>query len=323
MARRLYTLVVYLLLPWALAHLLWRSRRQPQYLRHWRQRFGRYGVDAPGPIIWIHAVPVGETRAAQPRVAALAQRHPRHRILFPHMTPTARATPPASPGAPPSEAPGGASPSWPGAGGAGAFPSPPWRGPSSAGARARPVRARGARASRAPAAARASPRPRSCAPHPACGGRARGPGCSGGPGPASYQGGGRGGGVAVVAVSPAVRLAVGGDPPRAPALRGGRGPGGGDDPGRGRTGRGPGPGGAGPRLRRAGHAALDGGGRRRGRRNGAHRRRARADDVPLRDVGRRGARGGAGACAHARRPARAGGGRAGRQPRNPVHAMSS
>ena len=35
MVRLLYTLVVLALLPWAILHLLWRSLKQPEYLRHW------------------------------------------------------------------------------------------------------------------------------------------------------------------------------------------------------------------------------------------------------------------------------------------------
>ena len=98
MARFLYSLVVLALLPWAVLHLLWRARRQPEYLRHWGERFARYEHDSAAndrsapPTIWLHAVSVGETRAAQPLVAALRQRYPGHRILFTHMTPTGRAT---------------------------------------------------------------------------------------------------------------------------------------------------------------------------------------------------------------------------------------
>jgi 3-deoxy-D-manno-octulosonic-acid transferase len=92
MARFLYTLAIFALLPWAVLHLLWRARRQPDYLRHWGERFGFYRSAAAEPILWIHAVSVGETRAAQPLVAALRRRYPDHRILFTHMTPTGRAT---------------------------------------------------------------------------------------------------------------------------------------------------------------------------------------------------------------------------------------
>ena len=96
MARLLYTLAAITLLPWAALHLLWRARRQPEYLQHWAQRFGIFGAaggrDPARPTIWLHAVSVGETRAAQPLVAVLRERFPGHRILFTHMTPTGRAT---------------------------------------------------------------------------------------------------------------------------------------------------------------------------------------------------------------------------------------
>ncbi len=95
MSRRLYTIAILLLMPWALAHLLWRARRQPEYLRHWAERFGFFGARAKtdsAPTIWIHAVSVGETRAAQPVVAALRQRIPAAHIVFTHMTPTGRET---------------------------------------------------------------------------------------------------------------------------------------------------------------------------------------------------------------------------------------
>ena len=96
MARFLYTLAAIALLPWAALHLLWRARRQPEYLRHWAERFGFFGAtggrDPTRPTIWLHAVSVGETRAAQPLVAALRLRYPAHHILLTHMTPTGRAT---------------------------------------------------------------------------------------------------------------------------------------------------------------------------------------------------------------------------------------
>jgi 3-deoxy-D-manno-octulosonic-acid transferase len=92
MIRHLYTLGLWLLLPWALMHLLWRSRRQQEYLHHWGERFGYYTVSTKQPVIWIHVVSVGETRAAQTLVKALRKRYPNHRILLSHITPTGRQT---------------------------------------------------------------------------------------------------------------------------------------------------------------------------------------------------------------------------------------
>ena len=91
-SRLLYTLALYALLPRALWHLWWRARRQPEYMEHIAERFGRYAVVSAGTPIWVHAVSVGETRAAEPLVRALQAKYPQHRILLTHMTPTGRAT---------------------------------------------------------------------------------------------------------------------------------------------------------------------------------------------------------------------------------------
>ena len=87
-----YTLLLYALLPQALLHLLWRALRQRAYLEHIPERFGRYTVATGQPLIWVHAVSVGETRAAEPLIDALQRKYPRHRILLTHMTPTGRET---------------------------------------------------------------------------------------------------------------------------------------------------------------------------------------------------------------------------------------
>ena len=79
-------------LPAALVRLVWRARAQPGYLRHLPERFGSYPVRAPGAVIWVHAVSVGETRAAEPLVRALLERWPEHTVVLTHMTPTGRAT---------------------------------------------------------------------------------------------------------------------------------------------------------------------------------------------------------------------------------------
>ena len=91
--RAVYTAVAFLAMPFAALYLLWRSRRQPEYRLHWAERFGfaRYMHNGELPVIWIHAVSLGETRAAEPLIDALAARFPRHRFLLTHMTPTGRA----------------------------------------------------------------------------------------------------------------------------------------------------------------------------------------------------------------------------------------
>src|SRR4051812_34737430 len=92
MTRFLYSAAWVVALPLALLRLAWRSRRQRGYREHWRERLGTYAGTPGDPIIWVHAVSVGETRAAAPIVKALQRSHPRHRILLTHMTPTGRAT---------------------------------------------------------------------------------------------------------------------------------------------------------------------------------------------------------------------------------------
>ena len=93
MMRFLYTLLLYALLPLVPLRLMWRARRQPEYLRHVGERFGFYSRTGRAKhCIWIHAVSVGETRAAEPLVRALRQRYPQHPVLITHMTPTGRAT---------------------------------------------------------------------------------------------------------------------------------------------------------------------------------------------------------------------------------------
>ncbi|MDK2123021.1 lipid IV(A) 3-deoxy-D-manno-octulosonic acid transferase [Parachitinimonas caeni] len=91
-ARCLYSLLSWLLTPLLLFHLWWRGRRQPAYRANIAERFGFYGARPTRPVIWLHAVSVGETRAAAPLLQALAERYPDCRILLTQMTPTGRET---------------------------------------------------------------------------------------------------------------------------------------------------------------------------------------------------------------------------------------
>lgn len=90
MARLVYSLVLYLGTPLIWLRLVWRSRRQPEYLRHLGERWGFYRCRPENPCLWLHAVSVGETRAAQPLVEALLRRWPDHTLLLTGMTPTGR-----------------------------------------------------------------------------------------------------------------------------------------------------------------------------------------------------------------------------------------
>lgn len=74
-------------------YLYKRSRKQPQYLEHWSERFGtaHYPPRTKGRTrIWIHAVSVGETRATFSLVESILKRWPNTEILYTHMTPTGR-----------------------------------------------------------------------------------------------------------------------------------------------------------------------------------------------------------------------------------------
>ena len=90
--RAVYTLLLHAAIFWIIPRLVWRARKQPGYLRNVSERFGFYPTEVTKPVIWLHAVSVGETRAAAPLVERLLQRYPEHQIVVTHMTPTGRET---------------------------------------------------------------------------------------------------------------------------------------------------------------------------------------------------------------------------------------
>lgn len=93
MARLLYDSLWLLTLPLALARLYWRGRREPGYRQNIRERLARAADSAAfHGAWWIHAVSVGETRAAQPIVEGLLARDPTARVLLTQLTPTGRRT---------------------------------------------------------------------------------------------------------------------------------------------------------------------------------------------------------------------------------------
>jgi 3-deoxy-D-manno-octulosonic-acid transferase len=64
-----------------LARLWWRGRREPGYRENVAERLGVYALQAPENLIWVHAVSVGEARAAEPLVRALQRALPGYGIL--------------------------------------------------------------------------------------------------------------------------------------------------------------------------------------------------------------------------------------------------
>jgi 3-deoxy-D-manno-octulosonic-acid transferase len=90
--RTLYTAALRLLLPFVLARLWLRGRREPGYREGISERFGVYRGEKPEKLVWVHAVSVGEARAAAPLVRALAARLPDHRILVTCTTAAGRET---------------------------------------------------------------------------------------------------------------------------------------------------------------------------------------------------------------------------------------
>ena len=89
--RLFYALGLWLLLPLIFVHLLKRAFRQPEYLQHIGERFGFYPARPDRPVIWLHTVSVGETRAAASLVLRLRDSYPGHDLLLTHTTPTGRA----------------------------------------------------------------------------------------------------------------------------------------------------------------------------------------------------------------------------------------
>ena len=90
MNRFFYSVLLSLILPLVPLKLLWRGIKQPAYLKHWGERLGFYKLKISKPIIWLHCVSVGETRAAEPLIKALQLQYPLHQILLTHGTPTGR-----------------------------------------------------------------------------------------------------------------------------------------------------------------------------------------------------------------------------------------
>jgi len=90
LARAAYALLLRLATPIYLLRLWWRGRREPGYREHLRERLGFFDGQALPGRLWLHAVSLGETRAAAPLIEALRARRPGLKLLLTHGTATGR-----------------------------------------------------------------------------------------------------------------------------------------------------------------------------------------------------------------------------------------
>jgi len=82
--RKLYTLVMYLLVPVVIVRLFWKSRRLPAYRHRIAERFA---LSKLAPVdVWVHAVSLGEVVAVSPLVERMLAKN--LRVLITTMTPT-------------------------------------------------------------------------------------------------------------------------------------------------------------------------------------------------------------------------------------------
>ncbi|KPC49370.1 lipid IV(A) 3-deoxy-D-manno-octulosonic acid transferase [Amantichitinum ursilacus] len=91
--RWLYNLLLWAMTPGVALYLLRRARKQPAYKLNWDERWARYQQPTRvSGVIWLHAVSVGEVRAAVPLINALERAWPGRPLLLTCMTPTGRET---------------------------------------------------------------------------------------------------------------------------------------------------------------------------------------------------------------------------------------
>ena len=94
MIRHLYSICMWLAQPFLRRKLQKRGAVEPGYLETIDERFGHYDnarLPEGEGYLWVHAVSLGETRAAAPLIAALRQQRPSMHLLLTHGTATGRA----------------------------------------------------------------------------------------------------------------------------------------------------------------------------------------------------------------------------------------
>ena len=87
--RLLYSAVLYVLTPFVVLRLFFLSLRNPAYRKRLQERFGYVRrLDSSSPVIWIHAVSVGEVHATKPLADRIIKSYPHYQLLITTMTPT-------------------------------------------------------------------------------------------------------------------------------------------------------------------------------------------------------------------------------------------
>ena len=91
MIRAIYSMLAVAAQPLVRRKLVRRGRAEPGYLEHVEERFGHYTEPADPGALWIHAVSLGETRAAGIVMEQVRRLAPQTRFLLTHGTATGRA----------------------------------------------------------------------------------------------------------------------------------------------------------------------------------------------------------------------------------------
>jgi len=90
-SRFFYDIFTYLVTPFLIIHLIFRSLSDRRYINRIAERFGFYEKRSNHESIWIHAVSYGEVNAAQSLVRSLLEENPEYKIIFTCTTPTGSA----------------------------------------------------------------------------------------------------------------------------------------------------------------------------------------------------------------------------------------
>ena len=98
LARQAYSLLLRVGTPAYLWRVWARGREEPAYRADWLWRMGCYDADdrrriqrlRRQPVLWLHAVSLGEARAAAPLIQALRAQRPDMRLVLTHTTATGR-----------------------------------------------------------------------------------------------------------------------------------------------------------------------------------------------------------------------------------------